>query len=110
MFLKAADWSRTNDLRFTKASLYQLSYGGGRKVSVELLWTVVVISVKRTLAIRRRLSKIWKAQVFHTPELRSGAKLPIVLTLIFGTPPGGENRRPDCPFVAASARLNFLHG
>jgi hypothetical protein len=27
--LKAADWSRTSDLRFTKASLCQLSYGGG---------------------------------------------------------------------------------
>lgn len=29
LFIKAADWSRTSDLRFTKASLCQLSYGGG---------------------------------------------------------------------------------
>lgn len=28
LFIKAADWSRTSDLRFTKASLCQLSYGG----------------------------------------------------------------------------------
>lgn len=31
-FPKAADWSRTSDLRFTKASLCQLSYGGGQSL------------------------------------------------------------------------------
>jgi len=29
VFSRATDQSRTDDLRFTKASLYQLSYGGG---------------------------------------------------------------------------------
>ncbi len=33
--MKATGQSRTDDLRFTKASLYQLSYGGIRKAALQ---------------------------------------------------------------------------
>ena len=43
---KAADWSRTSDLRFTKASLCQLSYGGGQSGDTDLNGSVRLTGAK----------------------------------------------------------------